>query len=312
MNLKGSVIVVTWNSAPHVASCLRALRHHRNWERIIIDNASRDNTVECVRSADPEARLVINSENRGFAAGANQGVRIAEGELILLLNPDSTPSPGALEKIGETLQAEGVGAASGALVRPDGTLDIGFAIRRFPSPLTLLAEVLLVNRLWPSNPVNRRYRCMDLDYSRLQGVEQPAGACLGFKRAAWQDVGGFDERFHPIWFEDVDFCRRLRSRGWKIIFQPEAVFSHAGGQSVHQLPFPDRQVYWYRNLLRYSQKHHSAGATWTLRLAIGVGLLLRSMAALLGFNSRGVGVKESLRGYALALAKVCLRSRNEP
>jgi GT2 family glycosyltransferase len=310
MNFKGSVIVITWNSAPHIASCLRALRPYRDWERIIIDNGSRDNTLECVRATDPDARLVTNIENRGFAAAVNQGVRIAESELILLLNPDTTPLPGALEKIGETLQADRVGAASGLLLRPDGTLDTGFMLRRLPTPIRMLAEILLLNRVWPGNPVNRAYRCLDLNYSVCQEVEQPAAACLGFPRVAWEDIGGFDERFFPVWFEDVDFCRRLRDRGWKLIFQPEAVFSHVGGQSVHQLAFQDRQAHWYGNLLRYFKKHHSRATAWILRGAIAIGLLLRSFLTLLGFKSKGVGLRESLRGYAQALVEVCLRDQD--
>jgi GT2 family glycosyltransferase len=306
MSLKGSVIVITFNSATHISSCLRALRIHWDWERIIIDNGSQDNTVGCVRLTDPDARLVVNAENLGFAAAVNQGVKIAKGQIILLLNPDATPSVGALDEIAEILKADRVGAATGALLRPDGTLDVGFMVRRLPTPITMLAEILLLNRLWPSNPLNRTYRCLDLDYSVLQEVEQPAAACLGFQRAAWEDIGGFDETFYPVWFEDVDFCRRLRNRGWKLIYRPEAVFSHAGGHSVHRLPFRDRQVYWYRNLLRYFKKHHPAGTTWILRIAIGVALLLRSFATVLGVRSKGVGARESLRGYAHALVKVCL------
>jgi N-acetylglucosaminyl-diphospho-decaprenol L-rhamnosyltransferase len=305
---KGSVIVITHNSAAHVASCLGRLRDQPDWERIIIDNGSEDNTVECVRLADPDARLVINAANRGFAAAVNQGVSIAQGQIILLLNPDTTPSPGALDKISEVLRANRVGAASGALLRPDGKPEIGFMVRRLPTVGGMLAEILLLNRLWPRNPWNRAYRCLDLDYSVLQEVEQPAAACLGFLRAAWKDIGGFDETFCPLWFEDVDFCRRLRNRGWKLLYRPDAVFSHAGGHSVKRLPFRERQVYWYRNLLRYFKKHHSARIIWVLRLAIGAGLLLRSFATLLGF--REVGVREALEGYSQVLMKVCLGNQN--
>ena len=305
---KGSVIVITYNSATHVASCLGGLRNQPDWERIIIDNGSEDNSVECVRLADPDARLVVNAANRGFAAAVNQGVGIAQGQIILLLNPDTTPSPGALDKISEVLRANRVGAASGALLRPDGGLDIGFMVRRLPTLGAMLAEILLLNRLWPRNPWNRTYRCLDLDYSVPQEVEQPAAACLGFQRAAWEDIGGFDETFYPVWFEDVDFCRRLRDRDWKLTYRPDAVFLHTGGHSVKRLPFRERQVYWYRNLLRYFKKHHSARTTWVLRLAIGVGLVLRTFAALLGF--REVGVREALRGYSQVLLKVCLGDQN--
>ena len=153
----------------------------------------------------------------------------------------------------------------------------------------MLAEVLLINRIWPTNPWNRRYRCLDLDYTKVQEVEQPAGACLAIKRRAWEDAGGFDESFFPVWFEDVDFCSRLRDKGWKIVYSPGAVFTHVGGHSVKKLPFRDRQVFWYKNLLRYFRKHHRHWEVSVLRAGIAIGLLLRVLLAL-GRRATGDGV----------------------
>ena len=138
---------------------------------------------------------------------------------------------------------------------------------------------MLVNRLWPRNPVNRRYRCLDADYSQIQEVEQPAGACLAITRAAWESVGGFDEQFFPVWFEDVDLCKRLLDGGGKIIYCPAARFRHSGGHSVGKLPFRDKQTFWYGNMLRYAHKHFSSGQVATLRAGIVVGMLLRSIVA---------------------------------
>ncbi len=104
-------------------------------------------------------------------------------------------------------------AAGGALLEIDGEPARGFAFRRLPTLATLLCEAMLVNQLWPANPVNRRYRCLDADYSQPQEVEQPAGACLAITRASWIEAGGFDEQFFPVWFEDVDLCKRLLERG---------------------------------------------------------------------------------------------------
>ena len=108
-------------------------------------------------------------------------------------------------------------------------------VRRFPSLGSMLAEVLLLNRLWPGNPWNVRYRCLDLDYRTLQEVDQPAGACLAIKQQAWEAAKGFDGSFFPVWFEDVDFCRRLRNGGWKVVYCPDAVFRHVGAHSVSKL-----------------------------------------------------------------------------
>jgi GT2 family glycosyltransferase len=161
----------------------------------------------------------------------------------------------------------------------------------------MLAEVLLVNRVWPGNPWNVRYRCLDLDYRSAQEVDQPAGACLAVKRQAWDEVNGFDEGFFPVWFEDVDFCRRLRDVGWKIVYCPDAIFSHAGGHSVSRLAFRERQAYWYKNLIRYFAKHHSRAQVNALRVGITTGLLLRALLSLVGFKPRGTSVAEAAKAY---------------
>jgi GT2 family glycosyltransferase len=161
----------------------------------------------------------------------------------------------------------------------------------------MLAEVLLVNRAWPGNPWNVRYRCLDLDYRRAQEVEQPAGACLAVKRQAWDEVNGFDEGFSPVWFEDVDFCRRLRTKGWKIVYCPDAIFSHSGGHSVSRLAFRDRQSYWYKNLVRYFAKHHSRTQLAILRVGVAVGLLLRALLSLVGFRPSGTSISEAVEAY---------------
>src|SRR5260370_1096278 len=106
----------------------------------------------------------------------------------------------------------------------------------------MLAEVLLVNRAWPGNPWNVRYRCLDLDYRNTQEVDQPAGACLAVKRKAWDEISGFDEGFFPVWFEDVDFFRRLRDKGWKIVYSPAALFSQSSVFAV----FPHALAYLRR------------------------------------------------------------------
>ena len=128
-------------------------------------------------------------------------------------------------------------------------------------------------------------------------AEQPAGAFLMFSRKAWLDVGGFDERFTPVWFEDVDFCRRLRDAGWKIVYCPDAIFPHTGGHSVSRLSFRDRQSYWYKNLVRYFAKHHSRAQTIILRVGITAGLLFRALLSLVGLSPDGTSGSEAIKAY---------------
>ena len=306
----GSAIIVTYNSAGSIERCLRALREQNGWERIVVDNASRDQSLDRAQAADPDARLIQNCENLGFAAAVNRGAQLARGRILLFLNPDAVARPGALQELASALEPEGVGAVGGLLLRDNGQPDRGFAVRRFPTTLYMAAEILLLNRLWPQNPLNRRYRCLDLDYSQLQDVDQPAGACLAVRREAWAAVGGFDESFFPVWFEDVDLCLRLRAQNWRILYCPQAVFAHSGGHSVNQVPLLDRQLFWYRNLLRYFRKHGNPAAVAALRAAIAVGMGLRSLAALVGFAPPDTGVREALRAYARVVRECVLAARH--
>lgn len=279
----GSVVVVAHNSGQEVEDCLRALSGQRGWEVILIDNASRDDTLQRARRF-ADVRVLANAVNRGFAGAVNQGAALAAGEIVVILNPDAIPAEAALDALAEALAGTGAAASGGLLLTAAGQPQRGMVARRFPGLLAMLFEVLLINRLWPGNPCNRAYRCLDLDYTRPQRVDQPAGAALAFTRDAWRALGGFDESFYPVWFEDVDFCRRLRRHREIIVFCPQALFRHSGGHSVSQVPFRERQMYWYGNMLRYFRKHHAGWRVAVLRAGIACGMLLRILITLLRGN----------------------------
>jgi N-acetylglucosaminyl-diphospho-decaprenol L-rhamnosyltransferase len=296
----GTIIVVTHNSRSCIRACLQALVTFPQWKVVMVDNHSTDDTIREAGTCALEVLTLSNSHNVGFAGAVNQAARVAEGDLLVILNPDTIATACSLDNLADALRTDSVGASGGLLLDADGLPQRGFIIRRFPTIGSMLAELLLVNRAWPSNPWNVRYRCLDLDYQSAQEVEQPAGACLAVKRQAWDAIHGFDEGFFPVWFEDVDFCHRLRDKGWKIVYRPDAIFSHSGGHSVSRLAFRDRQSYWYKNLVRYFAKYHGRAQTAILRVGITVGLLLRALLSLTGFGPSGIPVAEALEGYGHA------------
>jgi N-acetylglucosaminyl-diphospho-decaprenol L-rhamnosyltransferase len=294
--LRCSAIIVTHNSAEAIGACLEALGQE-DCEIVVVDNDSKDATVQRVEEfvAWHEVRLLANPRNVGFAAAVNQGAREATGDVLLVLNPDAIAESGAVKELVSCLAATHSSAAGGALLESDGKPARGFAFRRLPTLATLMCESMLVNQVWPDNSVNRRYRYLDADYSQQQEVEQPAGACLAITLEAWNQISGFDEQFYPVWFEDVDLCKRLLDHGGEIIYCPAARFRHGGAHSVSQLSFREKQVFWYRNMLRYARKHFSSAQIRELRAAIVAGMLLRSLAALLG--ARQGPLAETLRAY---------------
>ena len=158
--------------------------------------------------------------------------------------------------------------------------DSGFMARNLPTPLTLALEVLGINRVFFDSFWNRQYRCAGLDLYGLSEVEQPAAAFFMFRRLCWEKLGGWDEGFRPIWFEDVDFCARLKAAEWKVLFQPLAVAKHAGGHSIHGLPFEVREKYWYGSLLRYAAKHYPSAGRIGVCWAVLAGSIVRAARGL--------------------------------
>jgi N-acetylglucosaminyl-diphospho-decaprenol L-rhamnosyltransferase len=279
MNRTG-VVVVTYNSADVIGRCLDS---SLGFPTVVVDNASRDATLAIVQQR-PSVRLITNVSNRGFAAAVNQGVAALETELVLLLNPDAeliTP----IDPMEEACKKEGVGAAGGRLVDESGEVQSGFTLRRFPTPAALIFEVLGVNRMFPGNPVNRRYRCVDVDLDQPSEADQPPGAFLMFRRDVWQRLGGFDTQFHPLWFEDVDFCRRTRNLGLKIRYVPQVTARHRGGHSIAGLDRRCRQVYWYVSLLKYASKHFQPYAYRGVSAAVVLGSIIRAAIEIVRWRS---------------------------
>ncbi len=275
------IVMVTYNSEAVIHAALDAAIA-TGAQVVVVDNASRDGTVAEV--ARRGVHLIANPVNRGFGAAVNQGFAVLNCPYILLLNPDAVILRG-LDALREACALPGAGAAGGCLINCDGTMQTGFMVRKFPAPVDLALESLLLNRVWPRNPWNRRYRCLDLDYSERLEVEQPAGAFLMVRRAIWEQLGGLDDRFYPLWFEDVDFCRRIAGAGYHLYYVPEAVAKHTGAHSIPHLAVEMRKFYWYCSLLRYSAKHFRPTAFRAVCFSVLSGSVLRSVGETARFRS---------------------------
>lgn len=288
-------VIVTWNSSGEIARCVAAVRQAGVAEVVVVDNGSKDATREIVAGL-AGVKLLHFPENLGFAGGVNRGVAALDTDYVLILNPDCEVEGGLAEMAREA----GMGACGGLLLDARGEPQQGFFVRRLPTPATLIFETLGLNRLSPSNRINRRYRCLDFDPTRAQDVEQPPGAFLMVCRATFLALGGMDEGFWPVWFEDVDWCARLRTAGYRVRYTPLARARHLGGASIRKIHWPFKELAWYGSLLRYATKHFG----WSSRL-VGLAVAVASVPrSITGIFLRRQGIR-ALGVYASVFMIAC-------
>jgi N-acetylglucosaminyl-diphospho-decaprenol L-rhamnosyltransferase len=278
---EAGIVIVTHESEAEIGACLDRAQP-TGAEIVVVDNASTDQT--CQQVIRRSVRLITNPENAGFAAAVNQGIQVLDTPFVLLLNPDAHLET-SLDALVECCRDPKVAGAGGKLVDAAGHPQSGFAVRSLPTPAALICEALLINRILPGNPVNWHYRCLGFDFSASSDVEQPAGAFLMIRRDVWRELNGFDERFHPLWFEDVDFCWRARQRGYRMRYTPDAVAKHTGAHSLSKISLEKRQLYWYCSLLGFAAKHYRTGTARMVCAAVFLGSIPRMLLGVAAFRS---------------------------
>jgi N-acetylglucosaminyl-diphospho-decaprenol L-rhamnosyltransferase len=260
-----AVVVLTYNGLPWVERALGSVRGH---ESVVVDHGSTDGTLEFVRERFPEVR-VVEQENRGFGAGNNRGLAETSAEFVCLLNADAWFLGDGLERLAAVLEAHPEAAIAGPRLRnPDGTLQR--SVRGFPTLWGLATEYLFLRKLAPrSERLNPLYAgCFD--HEREREADYLYGACLLVRRAAVEQVGGFDEDFF-MFSEEVDWAYRLRAAGWSVLFTPAAEAVHVGGASHGGRLYREN----VRGHLRFLAKHRGLAYAERARRLLRAALLLR-------------------------------------
>lgn len=297
-----SVVVVSYRSAGEIDGCLGSVASAAAevpLEAVVVDNRSEDGTVERVRDGHPGVGLIANADNRGFAAGCNQGIAATRGEFVLLLNPDARLQPGTLAALVRHLDENPRdGIVAPALESSPGELqrDIS-ATGIFPSFWQALHEYTRLGRWYPDSPWVRDYFLAGFDRRSSRPVAMVQGACLLVRRALLQQIGSFDERFF-LYFEETDLCKRAVDAGWGVHYLGEAAALHAGSRSSADRRPNARE--FIRSLYAFHRKHYGPGEAVLLWSVLAPYHVLKTARMSLSaiFNRRDERLRADLRTVA--------------
>lgn len=267
-----SVVVLSWNTKDLLEACLKALQDHADglhMEIVVIDNASEDGSPDLVAERFPDVVLQRNEANQGYAIGVNQGLARATGEKICLLGSDTRVREGTLRTLVETLDAHAeIGAVAPPLLNDDESVQT--ACSRFPRLTTLLWWDTPLQHWFANGPELRRYLMKDWDHRGTRDVDQPPGTCIMVRREVYERVGPMDEELW-LFFNDVDWCKRIHEAGWRIRYVDCSGVFHKQSSSVSR--FGSFAEMWHRNRLAYYRKHFGwRGATMTKTVILYVAL----------------------------------------
>jgi N-acetylglucosaminyl-diphospho-decaprenol L-rhamnosyltransferase len=276
-----AAVIVDHASGDVLRACIGSLEQQGISDVVVVDNASRHASANEIGDVGGGVRLLRPGTNLGYGAGVNRGVAASVAPFILIANPDLLVHAGAVKELLDALDSDPLLAAVGPrTLRPDGSRYP--SARRFPSAVDALGHAVLA-RLNPENRFSKNYRLDSLDLEVPTSVDWISGACMLVRRAAFEEVGGFDESYF-MYAEDMDLCWRLRVAGWQIAFVPAAIVTHQQGTSTSSRPYR-MLIAHHRSALRFEARTSSG---WRRALLPGVAIFmaLRLVGALsLGFLS---------------------------
>jgi len=270
-----SIIVVNWNTCDLLRECVRsvlAATQSVAYEVIVVDNGSHDGSVAMLEREFPSVRIVANGSNLGFAAANNQGIAVARGRYILLLNSDTVVMTAAIERTIAFADRHPDAAAIGCRVlNPDGSLQQTCFM--FPSLLNQFLFATYLYRLFPRNRFFGREQMSWWDRDDSRQVDVVTGCYMLVRRESIDDVGRMDDQFF-MYAEETDWCYRFHARGWTCRFTPEPTIIHIGGGSAPRLGGPRAQM-TNKSFVRYMFKHWSRPRAVTGVYLIAMFYLLR-------------------------------------
>jgi N-acetylglucosaminyl-diphospho-decaprenol L-rhamnosyltransferase len=328
-----SIIIVNWNVRDLLAACLDSIAAAANIaiegrdtisslplhdvergpggeaicvEIIVVDSASSDGSADMIRTCYPWVRLLAQDENVGFTRGNNLALEVAQGRHLMLLNPDTVIHGDALTQLVSTLDAQPtVGIVGPRVLNNDGTTQS--TRRRFPTPLTAIFESTWLQAYAPRRVLDRFYVADQPDDGTFE-VDWVQGCALAARRAVYKQIGPLDPGY-VMFSEELDWCRRAKDAGWRVLYLGSARITHYGGRSTEQVQ-ANKHIYFQQSKLRYFRKFHGRGFALALRvfllLSYSVQIGIEGSKALIG-HKRPMR-RERIRTYWKVIRALALPS----
>lgn len=270
------IVIVSYNTCDLLRACLRSVyasQGNFSFEVCVVDNASSDGSAGMVTREFPQAYLIANTENVGYPAANNQGLRLlgfgnptkSPPAFALLLNSDTVLPPDALQQMLDFMAShQDAGIAGPKLVLPNGSLDLACR-RSFPTPEVSFYRLVGLSRLFPRSRRFGRYNLTYLDPDQVAEVDSVVGAFMMVRAEAIAQVGLLDEQFF-MYGEDLDWAYRIKRAGWKVYYNPHVTVLHIKRASTRQNP--RAQIEFYRAMEIFYRKHYASQTPFWLHLLI--------------------------------------------
>ena len=314
------ILILSYNTRGFLRDCLGSIYQKVKgieFGVMVVDNGSGDNSMEMVKSEFPQVKLIENRENLGFARANNQAIRQSGAKYLLLLNPDtSLANNSCCEMLRFMDEHPKVGILGCRLLNADGTIQPSNS--GFPNLFTEFLRIFQLKKLIPAIGLRekvgerlggilgstlREYFRVYWDSERVRDVDWVSGASLLVRRRAVEEVGLLDESFF-MYYEDADWCYRMRMGGWKTCYFPFFKIVHYVGKSDSQFN-PSTFLERHKSMYHYFRKHQGMRAVLLLRLFIFGGFTLRWLGLLAIYPFSGEGREElgkKLYGYLKVIA----------
>lgn len=273
MNIDLSIVIVSWNVKDLLRNCLRSVLDNSGnlkLEIFVVDNASKDESVEMVKKEFPTVTLIASPENLGFSKANNKAIKLSTGRFVLLLNPDMRVMPETLPQMVEFMEKHPTAGIAGCHLVNDTGATVPH-VRRFPTVWDQAAIILKLPHLFPF--VTNKYLMKDFDYNTLLAnvVDSIRGSFFMIRRELIDKIGGLDERYF-IWFEEVDYCKEALKAGFKVMYNPKVKCVDYVGQSFKQVVTYKKQQMLRDSMVKYFKKWHPGWQSRVITMLWSIGL----------------------------------------